>query len=385
MEFSRPAHADEFRAEARRFFAETFPAELRGLRFERPHDPAFFKAVSLWQLEHLAGRDSYEVGAFYDEAARAGIELTSYIPTRMMAETLEAVGTPQQKNEIVPHLRGGDYLVALGLTEPDAGSDLAAARTRAVRDGEEWVINGQKIFTSNAQHATHIFLLTRTNTEVPKHKGLTVFLVPVDAPGVEVRPINTLAYHPTNMTFYTDVRVPDASRIGDLDAGWTVMKVALSREQSGEGSTDLLELLRQAQIWAESTESPAGGRMIDDLTVRERLSRAAIDLEVASLLAARSSWATSTGIPKDPGWGPGSKLYETEAYARAAGDFMAMVGSAAVIPYEEEGTVSSGWFNYCFRDAQVRTLGGGSSEVMREIIAERRLGLPRSRPKATST
>jgi 3-oxocholest-4-en-26-oyl-CoA dehydrogenase alpha subunit len=380
VEFSRPDHADEFREQAREFFATRFPDHLRPLRFERPHDPAFYKAVSEFQLEHLTGRDTYEVGAFYEEAAKAGIELTSYIPTKMIAQTLEELGTVEQQRDVVPRMLGGDYLVALGLSEPDSGSDLAAARTSAVRDGDEWRINGQKIYTSNAQHATHIFLLTRTNTEVAKHKGLTVFLVPIDTPGVEVHPIETLAYHPTNMTFYNDVRVPDSARIGEVDGGWNVMKFTLGREQSGEGSTDLPALVRQATLWAEQTEAPDGNRMVDDPIVRERLARAAIDLEVATLLARRSGWATANDIPKDPGWGPGSKLFETEAYVRAAADFFAMVGPEALIPYEEEGTVAGGWFNYCFRDAPLRTIGGGASEVMREIIAERRLGLPRARP-----
>jgi alkylation response protein AidB-like acyl-CoA dehydrogenase len=381
MEFSVPPQADQFREQAREFFAEAYPDELRSRRFERPHDPQFFRAASRWQQEHLAGRDAYEVSAFFQEAARSGIELTTHAPTRMIAETLEEIGTEQQRREVAPRLRDGDYLIALGLTEPDAGSDLAAARTRAVRDGDEWIVNGQKIYTSNAQHATHIFLLTRTNTEVPKHSGLTVFLVPVDAPGVEIRPVHTLAYHHTNMTFYTDVRVPDTARVGEVDGGWDVMKVALSREQGGEGSTDLHELVRQGAMWAERTDDPDGGRMIDDPIVRERLALAAIDLEVATLLAQRSAWATAAGVPKDPGWGPGSKLFETEAYARVAADFFAMVGPAAVLAFEEEGTVSNGWFNYCFRDSPVRLIGGGVSEVMREIIAQRRLGLPRSRPQ----
>jgi alkylation response protein AidB-like acyl-CoA dehydrogenase len=140
--------------------------------------------------------------------------------------------------------------------------------------------------------------------------------------------------------------------------------------------------VRQAVHWAQDTDAadPADGRMIDDPIVRERLARAAIDLEVATLLAQRSAWATAAGVPKNPGWGPGSKLFETEAYARAAADLFAMVGPAAVIPFEAEGTVSAGWFNYCLRDSPVRLIGGGVSEVMREIIAQRRLGLPRARP-----
>ncbi len=381
MEFSAPQHVEQFREEARAFFAATYPPELRGRRFERPHDKQFYKAVSAWRREHLHNRDPYEVSAFYQEAARAGIELTTTLPTLMIADTVDEIGTDEQRRDLVPGLRDGEFLVALGLTEPDAGSDLAAARTRAVRDGEEWVINGQKIYTSNAQHATHVFLLTRSNPDVPKHQGLTVFLVPLDTPGVEIRPVHTLAYHHTNMTFYTDVRVPDAYRLGAVDGGWEVMKVTLGREQGGEGSTDLYELLQQAIQWAYEEDEVTGVQPIDDPMVRERLVRAAIDLEVATLLSQRSSWATASGRPKNPGWGPGSKLFETETYARTAADFLAMVGPAGVIPFEEEGTTSEGWFNYCYRDSPVRLIGGGVSEVMREIIAERRIGLPRARPK----
>jgi 3-oxocholest-4-en-26-oyl-CoA dehydrogenase alpha subunit len=382
MEFSTPAPASEtgFRHQARAFFSGAYPAEFRGRRFERLHDKGFYRRVSLWQEENLAGRDAHDVTAFFEEAAQAGIDLLSYIPTRMIAETLRAVGTDRQKAEDVPRMLQGEYLIALGLTEPDSGSDVAAARTRAVRDGDDWVINGQKMFTSNAQHATHVFLLTRTNTDVPKRRGLTVFLVPIKTQGVEVRPLYTLAYHHTNMTYYSDVRVPDSARIGEVDGGWEVMKVALAREQGGEGSTDLHELVRQGLFWAASTAGADGQLMIDDPIVRERLARAVIDLEVATLLAQHSAWAATTGVPKNPGWGPGSKLFETEAYARVSADFLAMVGPSGVIPFEEAGTICAGWFNYCFRDSPQRIIAGGASEVMRDIIAERRLGLPRARP-----
>jgi alkylation response protein AidB-like acyl-CoA dehydrogenase len=380
MEFSAPTQAEQSRTEAQEFLAAAYPDELRRRRFERPYDKQFHQALQAWKREHLVSGDPYETSAFYREAAASGIDQTSFLPTEMIAETIADLGTDEQRRDIVPKMRAADYLVALGLTEPDAGSDLAAARTRAVRDGDEWVIDGQKIYTSNAQHATHVFLLTRTNTEVRKHKGLTVFLVPIDTPGVEVRPVHTLAYHHTNMTFYTNVRVPDSCRIGDVDGGWEVMKIALGREQGGEGSTDLPELVRQAIEWAEETDGEADGRMMDDPVIRERIARAAVDLEVATLLAQRSSWATANQIPRNPGWGPGSKLFETEAYSRAAADFFAMAGPAAVVPFEEDGTVRDGWFNYTFRDAPVRLIGGGVSEVMREIIAERRIGLPRARP-----
>jgi alkylation response protein AidB-like acyl-CoA dehydrogenase len=380
MEFSVPGNLGEFRQRVRTFLAENFPDELRAKRFERPHDPDFYKAVSKFQQEHLPNRNPYEVSAFYEEVAQAGVDLLTYIPTRLIAETLQDIGTDRQKAEDVPRMLGGEYLVALGLTEPDSGSDVAAARTRAVRAGDGWVINGQKMYTSNAQHATHVFLLTRTNVDVPKREGLTVFLVPVDSPGLEVRRLNTLTYHGTNMTYYTDVPVSDECRIGEVDGGWEVMRIALGREQGGEGSTDIHEVVRQAFLWAQTAEDDEGRLRVRNDVVRERLARAAVDLEVTNLLIQRAAWASANGIPKEPGWGPGAKLFETEAYARVSADLFGLVGPAAVIPFEEEGTVAKGWFNYCFRDSPQRIIAGGASEVMRDIIAERRLGLPRARP-----
>jgi alkylation response protein AidB-like acyl-CoA dehydrogenase len=381
MEFSASTRSDDFRKQVREFLDESYPDELRGRRFERLHDLQFYRAISQWQQEHLADRDPYEVAAFNEEVAQAGIDLVSYVPTRLIAETLSIVGTERQKAEDVPRMLNGDYLIALGLTEPDSGSDVAAARTRAENDGQGgWVINGQKMYTSNAQHATHVFLLTRTNPDVPKRQGLTVFLVPVDAPGVEVRPVHTLNYHHTNMTYYTDVYVTDEARIGEIDGGWDVMRVALGREQGGEQSTDLHELVRQGIVWAMQSTDTAGRPRSEDPVVRERIAKAAIDLEVAILLTQRCAWATANDVKQDPGWGPGSKLFETEAYARVSAEFFSMVGPAAVVPFEERGTVASGWFNYCFRDAPQRIIAGGASEVMRDIIAERRLGLPRARP-----
>ena len=148
-------------------------------------------------------------------------------------------------------------LIALGYSEPDSGSDVAAAKTTAVRDGDDWVINGQKMFTSTAQLATHVFVLARTNPDVPKHKGLTLFLVPTASPGYEIQPIHTLGGQVTNATFYADVRVPDSARIGGVDAGWSVMKVALVYER-GVGSTASMEqtLARDLAAWAAPGPAP---------------------------------------------------------------------------------------------------------------------------------
>ena len=190
-------------------------------------------------------------------------------------------------------------LIALGYSEPDAGSDVAAAKTTAVRDGDEWVINGQKMFTSTAQVCSHVFLLTRTNPDVPKHKGLTMFLVPTDSPGFEIQPIHTLGGERTNTTFYTDVRVPDSARIGEVDEGWSVMRVALVYERGGQPGC-LARADAGPARWplGRDARRPDGTAVLDDPLVAERIGRMAVDEEVARLLGAAGAWrAQQGGLP----------------------------------------------------------------------------------------
>src|SRR5262249_12426130 len=157
--------------------------------------------------------------AVRDAIASTGILLHGWATTAMVLHTIEHVGTEDQKRDYISAALRGDLLFALGYSEPDSGSDVAAAKTAAVRDGNERSIHGKKMFTSTAQVCSHVFVLARTNPDVPKHKGLTMFLVPTDSAGYEIQPIYTLGGQRTNATFYTDVRVPDAARIGDVDEG----------------------------------------------------------------------------------------------------------------------------------------------------------------------
>ena len=306
---------------------------------------------------------------------------------------MAAVGTQEQKEKILPQMLDGTYIAVLGYTEPDSGSDAAAAKTRAVRDGDDWVINGQKMFTSNAHLGTHVFLLTRTNTEVPKHKGLTMFLVPIDTPGVEVREIQTLRHHRTNMTYYTDVRIPDFYRIGDIDGGWAVMRVALDFEhssgkkydtelqvlkkaQSALGSGSRLHTLLEATLeWARTAKRDDGSAVIDDPSVRQRLARVAMEVEVARLLGGRND-----EVAKLAGVGNGTKLYGSEATLRAAADLLDLAGPIGLVQHTDAEAIAGGWPEYSFRDSVVGTIAGGSSEVQRDVIAERRLGLKRMKP-----
>jgi alkylation response protein AidB-like acyl-CoA dehydrogenase len=310
--------------------------------------------------------------------ATRGLLLDGWGSTHIVLRVILEVATEEQKQAIVPAALAGHVIIALGYTEPDSGSDVAAARTRAVRDGDEWVINGQKAFTSTAQSATHVFLLTRTDPDKPKHRGLTLFLVPTDADGYDLRPIETLGGQRTNFTYYTDVRVPDSARIGGVDEGWSVMRVALVHERGGntlrgQGSATLAH-----RVAGWINEERAEGRSFDP-TVAERLARIAIDEEVSRLLALRVTWMYQTGgVPGVEG--SMAKLFATEAYKRNKADVIDMLGPAGVLQRGAAGVALDGELEQEYRESVVETIRGGASEILRDIVAERRLGLPRSRP-----
>jgi 3-oxocholest-4-en-26-oyl-CoA dehydrogenase alpha subunit len=278
------------------------------------------------------------------------------------------------KSDVLPKVAAGDVRFCLGYTEPDSGSDIAAARTRAVRDGDEWVIEGQKIFTTGAQNCQYSFLLTRTNPDAAKHKGLTMFLCPLD--DAEIRPVHTLGGERTNMVFYDSIRIADRYRLGPENQGWTVLLGPLNAEHAlgnGAGVVTLEEpggmygrsaatALNVAVEWAR-TPGPDGCRPIDDPIVRQRLARAALDVEVASISA-----------------GPAGRVISSDVAIRVNEDLMDLVGPRGLLPRGVEGAIGDGWLEYAHRFAQGTATYGGTTEVFRNIIAERVLGLPRRAP-----
>jgi alkylation response protein AidB-like acyl-CoA dehydrogenase len=326
--------------------------------------------------------DKGEAAAIFQEISAAGLHIDGWATTQMIARTLLHVGTEEQKQTIVTAALRGEVIIALGYTEPDSGSDAAAAKTRAVRDGEQWILNGQKMFTSTAHESTHVFMLTRTNTEVPKHKGLTMFLIETASPGVEIQPIYTLGGQRTNATFYSDVRVPDSARVGEVDEGWSVMHVALVYERGGAfgGARGGEPLANQVARWARETAREDGTKVFDDPSVQERLARIAIDNEVARLMHLKVAWvADSGGLPGTEG--STAKLFGAEAAQRHHWDLLDILGAEAVLQPGAEAAPLDGAVDQAFRYGVVGTIYGGSTEVMREIVAGRTLGLPRNRPK----
>jgi 3-oxocholest-4-en-26-oyl-CoA dehydrogenase alpha subunit len=279
--------------------------------------------------------------------------------------------------DVLPKVAAGAVRFCLGYTEPDSGSDVAAARTRAIRDGDEWVIEGQKIFTTGAQNCQYSFLLTRTDPDAAKHKGLTMFLCPLD--DAEIRPIHTLGGERTNMVFYDSIRVADRYRLGPVNQGWMVLLGPLNAEHAlgdGAGAVILEEpggmygssaatALNVAVEWAR-TVGPDGCRPIDDPVVRQRLARAALDVEAATISA-----------------GPAGRVISSEVAIRVNEDLIDLVGPRGLLPRGTPEAIGDGWLEYAHRFAQGTATYGGTTEVFRNIIAERFLGLPRSTVAST--
>ena len=318
--------------------------------------------------------------AVYRDLIAAGIRMDAWMTTFMILKTILHLGTEEQKQEFVGGAMRGDVLIALGYSEPDSGSDVAAAKTTAVRDGDEWIVDGQKMFTSTAEVCSHVIVLARTNPDVPKHKGLTMFLVPTASAGFEVQPIHTLGNQRTNTTFYTNVRVPDSLRLGAVDEGWGVIRTALVYERGVGMPYKPLDIGVEVAEWAKETTRPDGSRVFDDPQVAERLGRMAAEAEVARLLAHRIGWMADRG--EMPGVeGSMSKLFRSEADQRHHRDALDILGSEGVLAPGAPGAPLAGGAEFGFRASVVETIYGGSSEIMREMIAEGRLGLPRNRPR----
>ncbi len=413
MDFRLGGRSDALRGEVRAFLEREMTPELeeRVYRTGVSHDARFTEALREegwlapgWPDE--AGgqaRDPIELLALSEELSRAHAPTYGIGTTVMVARILRAMGTQQQRDDILPRALRGEIVIALGFSEPESGSDVAAARCRAVRDGDEWVINGQKMFTTNGHIADYVFLLTRTDPDLPKHQGLTTFLVPMDQAGVEAQAVYTLSGERTNITYYSDVRVPDSLRVGDVNGGWTAMTATLRDEHAAAFAGGCQALLDDAEAWARADPDPAGKpgdpagdpaspdpaagngrRPIDDPHVRGQLARAAVDTEVSFLLQRRSAWMDTEGLGGEAE-GPMAKLFSSEAIVRNSQALTELLGADGLRSYFEPTAPRNGRIEHTLRYALGTTTYAGTSEVQRNIIAERGLGLPRPTrpPRAT--
>ena len=380
MDFRLSDEAEALREELAAFLDDLLTEEVEAeiYRSGVSHHPDYLRGMidrgwfaGSW-LRDLGGAelDPTEQMVVQEELGRREAPMNASLVSLMVAKAMVVHGTDQMREEIVPSVLRGETLCVLGFTEPECGSDVANAQTRAVRDGDRWVINGSKMFTTNAHIGRYVYLLTRTNPDVPKHRGLTTFLVPLDDPGVEIQAVYTLSGERTNIVYLNDVTVADSARIGEIDGGWQVLTSSLVDEQSASFAPWVQRLIEEIEAWAVEE-----GRN-EDPEVLARIGRARAEAEAAVLLRRRCTWMDQAGIPRGVE-GPMAKLFSSEALTRASQDLFDLMGPDGVRSYLDPSAPRTGRVEYLMRFSLGTTIYAGTSEVQRTMIAQRGLGLPR--------
>ena len=331
-----------------------------------------------WPKEYGGqGRSDIEQFIFFDESMRAGAPVPM-LTINTVGPTIMDFGTDEQKAEYLPRILAGDIHFCIGYTEPNAGTDLAALQTRAVRDGDEYVINGAKIFTSLAGDADYIWLATRTDPEASKHKGISMFIVPMDTPGIKVVPMQLLGDHNINYPFYEDVRVPAANLVGGENNGWTLITNQLNHERVTLCAPGIIDrALDDTRAWAQQTKLADGRRVIDQEWVQVHLARVHAKLEFLKLINWKVAWTATQGH-LDVADASSIKVFGTEFYLEAFKLLMEVVGQAGYLSRGAPGAVLAGRLEMYARSLVILTFGGGTNEIQRDLIAIFGLGLPRS-------
>jgi alkylation response protein AidB-like acyl-CoA dehydrogenase len=403
VDISYPADVEAFRAEVRAVLAEELPSDWRGIGAvaSRSEAQAFARQwratmhrrglLGITWPERYGGRGLSKLHqvVLVEELARAGLtfgEHTDLFGIKMLGSTLLRWGTEDQKERFLPRILSGDDRWCQGYSEPNAGSDLASLQTRAVLDGDEWVINGQKVWTSEAHHVNWIFLLARTDPDAPRHRGISFLLCPLDQPGVEIRPIRQLAGEPEfNEVFFTDARTPADHVVGPLNGGWSVAMTLLGHERGEEAATN--PILFRAELDRLLALARERGRDQDPL-IRQRLAWCYGRVEIMRYLGYR----ILTQSLQDGELGAAAsvaKLYWSEYHVKATELALDIEGVSGLAPQgrpplravrtDDPGAPNStgSWLG-AFLNARAGTIYAGSSEIQRNIIAERVLGLPSS-------
>ncbi|MFG2637287.1 acyl-CoA dehydrogenase family protein [Streptomyces sp. NPDC048362] len=379
------------RAELRAYFARLVPDNA----YARYADPAARKRFYRDTIRRLGadgwlgvgwpeeyggrGMTAMEQFIFFDEAAQAGVPLP-LMALNTVGPTLMQFGSPEQKAYFLPRVLSGEIDFAIGYSEPAAGTDLAALRTRAVRDGDHYVVDGQKIWTTNGDTADWVWLAVRTDPEAPPHKGITMLLVPTSDPGYSCTVINTLASHDTTASYYENVRVPVSRRVGEENQGWRLITNQLNHERVtlAAHGTMAIRALHDVQRWTRETKLADGRRVADLPWVRRLLARTHTRLEAMKLLNWQMVSAVQDGTltPHDAS---AVKVYGSEARRDAYAWLMEILAAAGPLKEGSAGAVLHGELERGYRSAVIFTFGGGNNEIQREIISWIGLGMPRVR------
>ena len=339
-----------------------------------------------WPKEY-GGQDGSRIDQYIveEEFSRIGVGVGG---AGSGAPAILAAGTEEQKKTLLPGLISGEITLALGFTEPQAGADLASLQCRAVKDGDEYVINGQKMYTSSAHYASHIYLMARTDPDAPKHRGISIFIFPMDTPGFTVRPLWTIQNDPpapigttygqrrTNETFFEDVRVPATCMLGEENQGWYVGAMGLNLDRVG-ASRYLISVRRDEDIINWAKENDLGGHEVgQDPAIRDRLAELWIEAQVCRLMTMRSMSLMERGDTftyegsAEKVWAPEHGVRTTETISQILGPYAQLMSSS-------EENIEGGLFAHNMLGAFQSGINHGSVQVMRDQMARRGLGLPR--------
>jgi len=384
MDFSRvelDAADTTFLADVRSFLSETVTDEVR--RRDRETGDNFDEGVHLALGAKGFLENEYKPAAdggfsrvrrriWELEKRRVHVPWVTWGTTMLVARSVAAFGKPELVAEVTRKVVSGEVRMCLGYTEPEGGSDIATCKTRAVRDGDQWVINGSKMFTTGAHNCQYVFLITNTDPTAPKHQSLSMFLVPLDLPGIEIQGIRTVDGDRTNIVYYSDVRVDEKYLLGEANGGWAVLRGPLDAEHGAvaadaDGLQDVAIMAHQAGFMSAAVDavgahvgaSDAGGaRPVDDGSIAYRLGRSAARLEAA--LSTPSIFG---------------RVAQAQAMREIGPDLMDIAGPASVLPIETEGAPDNGASEYLYRFAPLAGIYGGTLEVFRNMIAQHVLGL----------
>jgi alkylation response protein AidB-like acyl-CoA dehydrogenase len=379
----------QLRAELRRYYADLLTDEVRaGLAGGGEGGEAWREMVRRigkdgwlgvgWPAEFGGqGRPATDQFIFFDETRRAGAPFP-FVTINTVGPTIMRFGTEQQKALFLPKILSGELIFAIGYTEPEAGTDLASLRTRAVRDGDEYVVNGAKVFTSGADIADYVWLAVRTDPDAPKHKGISILCVPTAAAGFSCSVINTVGGLTTTQTFYDDVRVPVTNRVGAENEGWRMITTQLNHERVGLAAWSGLSISLYEDVvrWAAQERTDDGRTVIDQPWIQMDLARCHAELEAMWLLNWRMAVHVADG-ELTAAESSSIKVFGTERTLDVFRLLAGIIGAAGYLTPGSPGALLRGRIEASGRQAQVNTFGGGVNEVQREIVATAGLGMTR--------
>jgi alkylation response protein AidB-like acyl-CoA dehydrogenase len=377
------------RDELRAYFAQLMtPERVESLSKGELDGPAYKEIVRqlgqdgwlglAWPTEYGGqGRTLLDQYIFFDESQRAHVPVP-FLTTNTVGPTIMAYGTDEQKAFFLPKILKGELHFSIGYSEPGAGTDLASLKTTAVRDGDHYVINGQKMWTSLIQHADYLWLACRTDPDAKRHKGLSIIIVPTDSEGFSYTPVHTIGGGYTSATYYDNVRVPVENVVLGENEGWRLITSQLNHERVALSSAGMVERkIEDVRRWAQDTKLGDGRRVIDQEWVQVSLARLYAKVEFLKLLNWKVAWSVTEGT-LNPADASAVKVFGSEFYIEAYRALMEIIGPASTLDKTSAGAVLGADLERAMRNTLVLTFGGGTNEIQRDIIAMVGLAMPRA-------